>query len=201
MIRINLLGHETSKPKKKRAMPSLTIGGSDSAGFILAIVVTVVLLAGAWWWQRGNLQRFTVIHTAVVAEQAELADIAEQVRNLEDRRAFVAQKRGVIIALKKSQSGPVLLLDQLNRELPDSLWLTDLTLDDGNVSIIGLALSPVAVADFVTNLRLSSYFADTDLDFTQDTGDAERFQLTTRFVPLSSPPEDTTGTDVSTSGQ
>ena len=200
MIRINLLGHEPSKPKK-RAVPTLTIGGSDNAGFILAVVATVVLLAGAWWWQCGNLQRFAARHAVVVAEQLELADIAAQVRDLQDRRAFVGQKRGVIFDLKKSQSGPVLLLDQLNRELPDSLWLTDLTLTDGNVSIVGLALSPVAMADFVTNLRLSSYFADTDLDFTQDTGDSERFQLTTRFVPLSSPPEDTTETDVSTSGQ
>ena len=200
MIRINLLGHETSKPKK-RAMPTLTIGGSDNAGFILAIVVTVVLLAGTWWWQRVSLRGLEASHAEVVAEQLELADIAEQVRNLQDRRAFVGQKRGVIIDLKKSQSGPLLLLDQLSRELPDSLWLTDLTLTDGHVSIVGSALSPVAVADFVTNLRLSSYFADTDLDFTQDTGDSERFQLSTRFVPLSSPPEDTTGTDVSTSGQ
>lgn len=200
MIRINLLGHEAPKGKR-RAIPSLTIGGSENAGFILAIVATVVLVAVAWWWQRGNLQRYGTLHAAVVAEQADLAAIADQVRSLEDRRAFVNQKRAVIIDLKKSQSGPVLLLDQLSRELPDSLWLTDLTLADGNVSIVGQALSPVAVADFVTNLRLSSYFADTFLDFTQDTGDAERFQLSTRFVPLSSPTEDTTGTDVSTSGQ
>ena len=200
MIRINLLGHEPSKAAK-RSMPSLTIGGSDNAGFILAIVATIVVLAGAWWWQRTSLRRVETSHAAVVAEQAELADIAETVRDLQDRRAFVSQKRGVIIDLKRNQSGPVLLLDQLGREIPDSLWLTDLTLADGNVSIVGRALSPVAVADFVTNLRLSSYFADINLEFTQDTGDSERFQLSTRFVPLSSPTEDTTGTDVSTSGQ
>jgi len=201
MIRINLLGHESSKPKKKRSMPELSLGGSDNAAFIVVIVATIVVLAGAWWWQRGNLARYAAEHARVLADQAELADIAEEVRRLEDRRAVVDQKLGVIIDLKRSQSGPVLLLDQLSREIPDSLWLTDVTLAEGNLSIVGQALSQVAVSDFVRNLRLSSYFADTDLDFTQDTGDAERFQLSTRFVPLSRPTEDTAATDVPTNGQ
>ena len=185
MIRINLLGHEPAKPKR-RSMPEIKVGGSENAGFILAIVATLVLLAGAWCWQSRDFARLRATHQALVAEQTQLADTAAQVRDLEDRRAIVNQKLGVIVDLKKTQSGPVLLLDQVSREIPDSLWLTDLTVSPGGmVSIIGQALSNVAISDFGQNLRLSSYFADTFIEFTQDTGDSTRFQLSTRFVPLS----------------
>jgi len=167
-------------------MPEIKVGGSESAGFILVIVATLVLVAAAWWWQSSDLARLRETHTALVAEQTQLADTTAQVRELEDRRAIVNQKLGIIVDLKKSQSGPVLLLDQLSRELPDSLWLTDMTVSaGGGVAIIGQALSNVAISDFGQNLRLSSYFADTTIEFTQDTGNSTRFQISTRFVPLS----------------
>ena len=76
-------------------------------------------------------------------------------------------------------------MDQLSSNLSDSVWLTDMTLSEGSVSVIGEGLSEISIADFAQNLRLSSYFADTNLDFIQDTGDSVRFQLSTRFVPLS----------------
>lgn len=188
MIRINLLGHEKKKSKRSK-MPDVTVGGSDNAPFILAVLATIVVVAAAWWWQsraHANLQTRLAV---VTAEQQQLAETAERVRRLEDRRVVVNQKLGVIVELKKGQSGPVLLLDQVSNELSDSLWLTDLTLSEGNVSIIGEALSELAIADFGENLRLSSFFADTRLDFTMDTGDSVTFQLSTRFVPLSPPPE------------
>ena len=183
MIRINLLGHEPSK-SKRRSVPAFSMGGSESAPFILAVVATVVVVAAAWWWQSYEAAGVQRIHAEVAADQLQLAETAERVRLLEDRRAFVNQKVGVIVSLKRSQSGPVLLLDRISRELSDSLWLTDLTLSEGEVSIMGQALSEIAIADFAQNLRLSSLFVDTTLEFTQDTGDSVRFQLSTRFVPL-----------------
>jgi Tfp pilus assembly protein PilN len=189
MIRINLLGQQATKPKR-RSVPEFSVGGSETAPYILAIVATMVIVAAAWWWQSRAYSTLQVRHAEVTVEQQRLADTTERVRTLEDRRAVVGQKLGVILDLKKSQSGPVLLLDQLSNELSDSLWLTDMTLSEGSVSIIGQALSEIAIADFAQNLRLSSYFADTVLEFNQDTGDSVRFQLSTRFVPLSAPEPD-----------
>lgn len=188
MIRINLLGHPAAK-SKRRSVPAFSVGGSENAPFILAVVATMVMVAAAWWWQSRDAAAVDLSHTQVTAEQVELAETAARVRTLEDRRATVGQKLGVIVALKKSQSGPVLLLDRISRELSDSLWLTDLTLSDGEVSIVGQALSQVAIADFAQNLRLSSFFAETTLEFTVDTGSSVRFQLSTRFVPLTAAEE------------
>ena len=184
MIRINLLGHETAKPKR-RAMPEFSIGGNKNAPFIVAFVAAVVLVAAAWLWQDRSVRALRAQHQQVTAENEQLAETALRVATLEDRRASVDQRLGVIVFLKKSQSGPVLLLDQVSRELSDSVWLTNMTLSAGNVSIIGEGLSELAITDFAQNLRLSSLFADTLLDYTQDTDNSVRFQISTRFDPLS----------------
>ncbi len=187
MIRINLLGQEQAKPKR-RAMPELSIGGSENAPFVLVVVAAVVFVAAAWWWQDRSMRVLQALHLEVTAENEELAETALQVAVLEDRRASVTQKLDVIVDLKQAQSGPVVLLDQVSRELSDSVWLTDLTLSAGEVSIIGEGLSELSITDFAQNLRLSPFFADTVLDYTQDTENSVRFQLSTRFVPLSPPP-------------
>lgn len=194
MLRINLLGHHSAK-SKRRSIPEFSVGGSESAPFILAVVATVVIVAAVWWWQSRAAAAVDLRHAQVTAEQLQLAETAERVRILEDRRAAVGQRLGVIVALKKNQSGPVLLLDQISRELSDSLWLTDLTLSGADVSIVGEALSANFIADFAQNLRLSSFFSDTILGYTQDTGGSVRFQLSTRFVPLTAPEEPLEGAD------
>ena len=182
MIRINLLGIEPTKPKRKR--PELTVGGSESVTFLMAIGVTLALIAGAWWLQSNRLSRFQTELAEVEAERAELADIAAQVQDIEDRTESVDQKLDVIVALKRNQSGPLLMLDQISRLMPDGLWLTSLDAQQGAMVIRGSALSNVAVSDFVRNLRFSPYFDDEDLEFTEDTGDAHRFQLNVRFSAL-----------------
>ena len=187
MIRINLLGHETAKPKR-RAMPEFSIGGSENAPFVLAVVAVVFIVGAAWWWQDRSLRGLRTRNQEVTAEHEQLADTALRVAELEDRRASVNQRLGVIVDLKKSQSGPVMLLDQISRELSDSVWLTDMTLSAGNVAIIGEGLSELAITDFAQNLRVSTFFADTLLDYTQDIENSVRFQLFTRFIPLSAPP-------------
>lgn len=187
MIRINLLGHETAKTKRRR-MPELSLGGSETAPFIVAVVAVIFAVAVAWWWQDRSVRTTRASSEQVTARHEELADTALRVAELEDRRAVVNQKLDVIVFLKVSQSGPVLLLDQISRELSDSVWLTDMTLSAGNVSIIGEGLSELAITDFEQSLRLSSLFADTVLDYTQDRLDSVQFQLSTRFIPLSPPP-------------
>ncbi len=202
MLRINLLGHESAKPQR-RSIPTISIGGSDNVPFILAVVAAVVIAAAGWWWQSRAAAAVDLHHAQVLAEQQRLAATAERVRTLEDRRAAVDQRLGVIVALKKSQSGPVLLLDQISRLLSDSLWLTNLTLSAGDVTIIGQALSENFIADFTRSLRLSSFFSDTALISTVDTGSSVRFQLSTRFVPLTvgEEPEDGAGVGAAPNGR
>lgn len=185
MIKINLLGHEPTKPKRRKGMPELTIGGSENVTFALAVVGTLVILAAAWWYQSGRLSRLQARMAQIEAERAALAETAAQVNEVEDRTALINQKLNVIIDLKRSQTGPLMLLDQLSRGLPDSLWLSQVDAQQGSLAITGSALSNVAIADFVQNLRLSPFFdvEQGGLRYTEDTGDAFRFQINALFLP------------------
>ena len=199
MIHINLLGHAPTKPKRRKSMPDLSIGGSENITFAIAIVGTLLILAAAWWFQDSRLRSRRDTMRTLEAERTALAETAARVNEVEDRTAMVNQKLDVIVDLKRGQTGPLMLLDHLSRELPDSLWISQLDAQQGSLAITGSALSNVAVSDFVRNLRLSPYF-DVDeqggLRFTEDTGDAFRFQINALFlpqVPTVSEPEDGAG--------
>jgi len=186
MIHINLLGHEPTKPKRRKSMPDLSIGGSENITFAMVIVGTLLLLGAAWWFQTSRLRSARGRMAQLEQQRAELAETAAQVNRVEDRMAMVNQKLDVIVDLKRGQTGPLMLLEHISRELPDSLWLSQLDAQQGSLAITGSALSNVAVSDFVRNLRLSPYF-DVDeqggLRFTEDTGDAFRFQINALFLP------------------
>lgn len=183
MIRINLIGREPARPKRRRAMPEITLGGSENLPFVAAVLVTLLLIGAGWWYQSRQLSRLQSRLAQVQAERQELADTVAKVETFEERKALINQKLDVIVQLKRQQTGPVLMLDQISRLLPDSLWLTMLEARQGGVSIQGSALSNVAIADFVSNLNNSPYFTDVELRLTEDTGDAFRFQLNCRFTP------------------
>jgi Tfp pilus assembly protein PilN len=69
------------------------------------------------------------------------------------------QRVALIEELRKGQSGPVHLLDEVSRALPERLWLTQLQQVEGDLRIEGRATSLTALSDFVGNLESSGYFA------------------------------------------
>ena len=77
----------------------------------------------------------------------------------EQQRAQLQQRVSLIEQLRKGQSGPVHMLDQLSRALPETMWLTDLKQAGDDVTIDGRCTSLTALSDFVANLENSNYFA------------------------------------------
>ena len=49
-----------------------------------------------------------------------------QVQQFEQRKAQLSQRVTLIEQLRKGQTGPVHMLDQISRSLPPMLWLTEL---------------------------------------------------------------------------
>ena len=63
-------------------------------------------------------------------EATRLHAIILQVQEFEQRKAQLQQRVVLIEQLRKSQTGPVHMLDQISRSLPPMLWLTALKQDD-----------------------------------------------------------------------
>ncbi len=66
----------------------------------------------------------------------------------------------LIEQLRRDQTGPVHMLDQISRALPPMLWLTDLKqgANPDEVLIEGRCTTLTGLSDFVANLEQSGYF-------------------------------------------
>jgi len=123
MIRINLLAVERERTKKKvgfQIAQKLTLG----CGLIL---VLGALFIG---WRYVSLTRESArVDRDISAAQEEagrLHTIIQQVQQFEQRKAQLQQRVELIEQLRRGQNGPVHMLDQISRSMPDMLWLTEL---------------------------------------------------------------------------
>ena len=160
MIRINLLTEARAAAARKKSpfLPSgarlnnLILLGGVAAGLLYIGIMALILTS-----RSKNLDQ--EIATAQ-EEVARLKSIIEEVKGYEDKKASLEAKIQLINNLKTNQKGPVRLMDEISRALPDLVWLSDLTVSGDQVSVKGRTLSPNAVATYLENLKKSPFFAE-----------------------------------------
>jgi type IV pilus assembly protein PilN len=156
MIRVNLLLER--KASKKKFQFQLT--QKLAAGCSL-ILVLAVLLVGWRYWSLGKASaQLDADLVAAQQETARLHSIIQQVQQFEQRRSQLQQRVSLIEDLRRNQTGPVHMLDQISRALPPMLWLTELkqTAGSSDVLIDGKCNTLTSLSDFVSNLETSGYF-------------------------------------------
>ncbi len=169
MIRINLLAVERQAKKKKATF---------QAGQKIAVAcgVILVLTAAAVGWRFVSISRDSAeLDSQIAKAQAEatrLHGIIQQVQKFEQQKAQLQQRVVLIEQLRKSQKGPVHMLDEVSRSLPSMMWLTSLKQDkDDAIVIDGKSTTQTGVSDFVNNLESSGYFKKS-VDIVSSTSDA-----------------------------
>lgn len=158
MIRINLLPAQKARKIRKRLEVR-----SRVIFITLFFSFEVLLFAVLWLRYDWTITRLEAEKTQKSAEMERLAALVKEVENLEQLKKSVQQKIGVIERLRKNQGGPVHLLDEVSRSLPDRVWLTSLAHRGGNVDLEGKALTNSEIVEFVDNLKHSPYFRDIQL--------------------------------------
>ncbi|HKY20244.1 MAG TPA: PilN domain-containing protein [Vicinamibacterales bacterium] len=156
MIKVNLLSIDREKSKRKIA--TFQIGQKLTIACSL-ILVAAALLVGWWYW---SLQRESadLDQQIVDAEQetVRLRGVLQQVQQFEQRRGQLQQRVTLIEQLRKGQTGPVHLLDEISKALPDTMWLLELRQTGAEVLIEGRCSSLNALSDFVSGLEASGLF-------------------------------------------
>ncbi len=109
------------------------------APLILLLALLLPLLAGGAAWAGWQIYQ----------RQLELAEQARAVGELEQQLADLPELRAKIDAMRveanflandrRSRPSPLLVLEALSNLLPDSVWLSDLTLDGSDLAISGMA--------------------------------------------------------------
>ena len=156
MIRINLLAERRSVKavsKGFQAGQKITVIGS------LLLVLTLV---GVGWryWAIGQQEAQVAREVAdAQREELRLAEILKQVQAFEARKQQLQQRVALIDELRKGQTAPVHMVDQISRALPDMTWLTGLRQEGYTLTLQGRCLTLTSLSDFVGNLEASRYFA------------------------------------------
>lgn len=155
MIRINLLTVDRERSKRKA---KFQIGQKITVACSL-ILVGAALVVGWWFW---SLQRQSANLDQAIAdaerETQRLQSVIQQVSQFEARRAQLQQRVTLIEELRKGQTGPVHLLDQISKSLPESMWLTELRQVASDITLEGNCTSLNALSDFVSALEASNLF-------------------------------------------
>ena len=156
MIRINLLAQERGRTKRRQA-------GTDAGQKITVASTLILVVAGlsvAWWYRSIQQDAARVAEQITAAEQetARLRTIIAQVQQFDQRKAQLQQRVTLIEQLRKGQSGPVHMLDEVSRSLPEMVWLTELVQKDNELTIDGRCSALTSLSDFVNNLENSGWF-------------------------------------------
>jgi Tfp pilus assembly protein PilN len=162
MIKINLLAEGKRPAAVRKIKAAALLEGKDIAPWLLAAGIVVALLAsGIYWWILDS--RIDEKQQEIAKAQKELDDLAQVIQEVEKYKADKAElerKIKVINDLKLNQRGPVRVMDDVSRSLPELLWLDRLEMEEASIVIEGRAFNTNAVANFMDNLEKVPLFGE-----------------------------------------
>jgi len=164
MIRINLL-----KPGKKEVSEAPGVPEPELKGkkrqfpYMLIFLLVIILIGALFLLQKRELNSEKALLEDAKAEKQSLQYVLTKLEDLERQKQVLSRKINLITRLKSRQGVGVIIMDELSKNLPDWVWLTELDFKDYNLLIKGKSLSNNLIADFISNLEENQYFKNVDL--------------------------------------
>ena len=155
MIRVNLLAGRRRPLKVTR---SLERGRRVALAGSALLIATALLGSWRYWTVSQRDSRLAGEIEAARREEARLTEVLKQGTEVEAQRALLQQRVTLIDELRRGQTTPVHIIDQISRSLPDLTWLTSLRQEGYDVTLEGQCKSLSALSDFVGNLESTRYF-------------------------------------------
>ena len=148
MILINLLPHREAARKRRREAFFATLGVSALMGGVIA--------GGIFLWyaaQISNQQsKNVVLQTEIKRLEGQIKDIAA----LQEEISALRARQQAVEDLQADRNLPVHLLNEMVRQLPDGVYITNMKQENQVVSINGIAQSNERVSELLRNLSNNS---------------------------------------------
>jgi len=127
------------------------------------LVLGAVVALGYWFFEKRELAQRKETIVQREAEAQKLEAIIKEVEDYQKRKDSLQKRIDLINQLKQNQKGPVRIMDQISRDLPDLVWLDHMDITGGHISLSGRGLNPNAIALFVENVKNDPYFEEPQL--------------------------------------
>jgi type IV pilus assembly protein PilN len=181
MLKINLLAEGKRPVVARKTRAALPSGGpGDLGNYLLFGFLIVGVLAAAGWWLLLNHRIGNKAEEIAVAEAEvkELEAVIKEVEQYKARKAELERKIAVINDLKENQRGPVQIMDEVSKAVPELLWLVNMDVTNTNISLRGSAFNTSAIANLIDNLDRVEAFQEPVLqDTTQRQGQGARTEV------------------------
>jgi Tfp pilus assembly protein PilN len=176
MIKVNLLRDHAVRERKAFVKPSVSRTGLIMA----AIAVLVVCVMGAWTlYARQQVKKSTLKRDDLHKQELRLQALQQEIEKYKKDKQRSKDRINAIESLKASQTGPVLLLNNVIQSIPRDgiLWLTSLTQNADRVKIVGFTQTTEMIPDFMSNLMTCGMFKTVDLEMIDSEKEASKFSL------------------------
>lgn len=161
MIRINLLPEIKRRAPKRRAKAKVP-RRLPVAWILVGLIALLLSGAGVFYIHTGTQDK-------LAAKKAEIEHINAEIKKFEQEKIRVQEatemkkrldrQKEVLNDLVSRRSGPVMLMDELEKAIPSTkLWFKEVQNTGNTLVILGYAVDGMEIGTFLNNLRSSSYF-------------------------------------------
>jgi type IV pilus assembly protein PilN len=161
MIRINLLKPEKKEIGLEPAGLAPEIREKKRTPFASLIILLAIVAVGALYYMQDKAikEERTLLNVAQ-EEKTQLQYVTAALEELEQQKSTLQRKINLINSLKARQEIAVRTMDELSKNIPGWVWLTETSYTAQEISIKGRALSNNLIADYVYSLENSPYLSD-----------------------------------------
>ncbi|MCX7794044.1 MAG: PilN domain-containing protein [Thermodesulfovibrionales bacterium] len=161
MIRINLLPAVRKRKKRPKPLPSFIV-----IGVLLSLFASIGIVY-AMFHLKNKISSLEAEKKNNEKEIAELNKKLKDVENFEKLNKSFKERKEIIEKLRKDQSFPVKILNEVSKALPPGVWLTNLSYGGDSITLEGYGYTNDDVVSYVDGLKKSDLFTDVYLHETK----------------------------------
>lgn len=144
MILINLLPHREAARKRRRE--------AFQAALFASFLMGLVVAGGIYWWLQMLITEQQEKNSFLKQEIAVLENQIKEIANIEDEIAALVARQKAVENLQSDRNTPVHLLNELVKQLPDGVYVSNFKQVDRTVTLQGMAQSNERVSELLRNL-------------------------------------------------
>lgn len=147
MMRINLLPHREIRRKQQQQQFLMAL--------TLVAIVGAVVAGGIYYYLEEENANHVSRNKYLTEEIAKVDKEIEEINRLKEQTASLLARKQVVETLQGNRSETVHLLDQLVRQLPDGMYLSQVKQQGSKITVNGVTQSQARVSTLMRNLESS----------------------------------------------